>query len=167
MRHVLIDEMKGVFGADQKRVDHALAVLGYAERIQAAEAGEGGDGGDPAVVIAAAILHDIGIHQAQRKHGSSAGKYQEIEGPGIARRILLNYGLNEDIIDHVCGIVGNHHSAKGIDTLEFRIVWDADWIVNIPDEFDVNDGEETRRLIGRVFKTNSGREIAEKLFLMA
>ena len=60
IRDKLIDEMKKVFLGDEKRIDHALAVLNYAEQIQAAE------GGDPLIVRAAAILHDIGIHEAER-----------------------------------------------------------------------------------------------------
>jgi len=73
MRERLIREMMNAFGADQKRIDHALAVLNYAEQIFSVE------GGDPLVVKAAAILHDIGIHEADRKYSSSAGKYQKIE----------------------------------------------------------------------------------------
>ena len=78
----LIQEMKNVFGADQKRISHALEVLGHAERILSKEEA------DPLVVKAAAILHDIGIQAAERKHGSNAGPYQEQEGPSIAREIL-------------------------------------------------------------------------------
>ena len=95
-------------------------MLKYAEQIQAAE------GGDPLVVKAAAILHDIGILQAEQKHGSSAGKYQEAEGPGIAKDILGKHDVAEGLIEHICKIIANHHSDKDIDTPEFRIVWDAD-----------------------------------------
>jgi HD superfamily phosphodiesterase len=120
MQDKLVGEMKNVFGSDKKRINHALAVLGYAKQIQAAE------GGDPLIVEAAAILHDIGIQEAERKYGSSAGNYQEIEGPPIARKILQNYGLADGIMEHIYKIIANHHSAKDIDTTEFRIVWDAD-----------------------------------------
>jgi putative nucleotidyltransferase with HDIG domain len=159
MREKLIGEMKNVFGDDRKRVDHALGVLDYAEQIQAIE------GGDPLVVKAAAILHDIGIHEAQRKHGSSAGKYQEIEGPVIAREILSKYELDEAVIEHVYRIIANHHSAKDIDTLEFRILWDSDWLVNIPEEFPGADKEKLDKLIDKIFKTHRGHQIAVELFL--
>jgi HD superfamily phosphodiesterase len=79
---VLTDEKKKVFGTDKRRIEHALTVLDYAERIRTV------GGGDALVVRAAAILHDIGIHEAERKYGSSAGKYQQIEGPPIAEKIL-------------------------------------------------------------------------------
>ena len=159
MRERLIGEMKNVFGADQKRIDHALAVLNYTEQILSAK------GGEPLVVKAAAILHDIGIHEAERKYGSSAGKYQEIEGPPIAREILSKYDLDEATIEHVCKIIANHHSAKNIDTTEFRIIWDADWLVNIREEFPEAGQEKLRKLIDKVFKTNHGRQIAVESFL--
>jgi len=60
LRDKLIEEMKQVFGQDRRRIEHALSVLDYAEQIQAAE------GGHPLVVKAAAILHDIGILEAER-----------------------------------------------------------------------------------------------------
>jgi len=159
IRDKLIDEMKKVFGEDQRRIEHALSVLNYAEQIQEAE------GGDPLVVKAAAILHDIGIHEAQRKYGSSAGKYQEIEGPPIAEKILKNYQLGDEVVEHMCKIIANHHSAKGIDTLEFRCVWDADWLVNIPEEYKDKNKEQLQAVINKVFKTSKGHEMALELFV--
>ncbi len=155
----LIKEMKSVFANDQKRIDHALAVLNYAKQILSAE------GGDPLVVKAAAILHDIGIHEAERKYSSSAGKYQEIEGPPIAREILLRYNLDEGVIEHICKIIANHHSDKDIDTIEFRIIWDADWLVNIPEEFPDKGKESLQKLIDKILKTSQGRKLAAELFL--
>ena len=155
----LIRDMREVFGADQKRIDHALAVLGYANHIRSVE------GGDPLVIQAAAVLHDIGIQEAERKYGSSAGRYQEMEGPSIAERVLRRRGVDEERIAHVCRIVANHHSAKDIDTLEFRVLWDADWLVNWPEMFPDESGAEGKARVQRIFKTNTGRETAWRLFV--
>jgi putative nucleotidyltransferase with HDIG domain len=159
MRNRLVEEMKKIFGTDQKRIDHALSVLDYAEQIHESE------GGDPLVVKAGAILHDIGIGESERKHGSSAGRYQEIEGPPIARGILTMCGISDDDIEHICKIVGSHHSGKDIDTIEFAIVWDADWLVNIPMELADCSDEVLRGTIEKVFKTRTGLQIATELFL--
>jgi len=158
----LIARMRGVFGDDQRRIDHALAVLEYAETILGTCPGASG-----LVVRAAAILHDIGIHEAERKHGSSAGRFQEIEGPPIAREILESMDIDAEVIDHVCRIIANHHSARDIDTLEFRIIWDADWLVNIQDEYNTSDEDRTSQLIAKVFKTRKGKAIAERMFLQS
>ena len=155
----LIKEMKQVFGEDQRRIRHALAVLDSAELILKQEKA------NPLVVKAAAVLHDIGIHEAETKHGSAVGKYQEIEGPPIARRILEALQVDPAAIDHVCQIIANHHSARDIDTPEFRILWDADWLVNIPDEFPQAERSRLEEIIARVFKTGAGRHLAEALYL--
>jgi len=160
LREQLIARMESVFGDDSRRIDHAMAVLGYAEAILDASEGVCG-----LVVRAAAILHDIGIQAAERIHGSSAGMYQEIEGPPIAREILESMNIDEQTVDHVCRIVANHHSARYIDTPEFHIIWDADWLVNIPDEYDTSDSKSISELINKVFKTPKGRTIAQELFL--
>jgi len=159
LKHRLIEEMKKVFGNDSKRIKHALEVLGYAERIQ------GEEGGDPLVVRAAAILHDIGIIEAERKYGSPAGKYQEIEGPPIAKAILLKYHLDNDKIEHICRIIANHHSAAEIDTVEFRCIWDADHLVNIRDELSLLDKKKLSSLVERVFKTKKGKQIVSEAFI--
>lgn len=159
IRDKLISDMKKTFGRDQRRIDHALAVLDYAEQIQSVE------GGDPLVVKAAAILHDIGIQEAERKYGSSAGKYQEIEGPPIAEEILKRYDIDAEAVEHVCKIIANHHSAKDIDTTEFWIVRDADWLVNIPEDFPDTGKEKLQRIIDKTLKTKKGREIATQSFL--
>ena len=155
----LIEAMKNEFGDDQKRISHALSVLKYTQDILREE------GGNSHVVIAAALLHDIGIQEAERKYGSSAGKYQEIEGPPIARRIMESIGLESSSIEHVCRIVGSHHSGSDIDTQEFRILWDADWLVNIPDEFADSNKDELKGIIGRIFKTRSGKKKAYQLYI--
>lgn len=157
-RNKLIDEMKGIFKKDQKRIDHALAVLKYAEQIQKVE------GGDPLIVKASAILHDIGIHEAELKYGSSSGKYQEIEGPPIARKILNKCDLEITLVEHICKIIANHHSAKDIDTTEFRIVWDADWLENFSGQYSDADKEQAKEKIDAIFKTCHGHRLATELF---
>ena len=155
----LIDEMKNVFGSDTRRIEHALSVLDYAEQMQAIE------GGDALVVKASAILHDIGIHEAERKYNSYVGKYQEIEGPPIADGILKRHDIPIDTIEHICKIVANHHSAKDIDTREFRIVWDADNIVNLQEEADGFNTEKILRIVEKRFKTKTGYRIAKELLV--
>ena len=155
----LIQAMKDEFGADQQRIGHALVVFQHAKQFVQKE------GGDPRVVFAAAILHDIGIQEAERKHGSGAPPYQEAEGPPIARRIMRHIGLDEEAIEHVCRIVGSHHSGGDVDTVEFRVIWDADRIVNLSGELGDASPEEVEAIIERDFKTETGKRKARKLFL--
>jgi len=138
--------MKEHFGDDERRIEHALRVSQYAERILEHERGARRD-----VVIAGAILHDIGIHEAERKYGSAAGRYQEIEGPPIARKIMLREGLDEEMIEEVCSIIAHHHTPGVVNTIEFKVVYDADLIVNL----------EEREITKGKFLTDGGRKVFE------
>jgi hypothetical protein len=151
----LVEEMKQVFGDDARRIRHALAVLDYAERILEEE-----PEADPLVVKAAAVLHDIGIHAAEAKYGCAAPKWQEHEGPPIARAILDRHGVDADRAEHVLRIIASHHSAGGIDTPAFRIIWDADHLVNLQDDGVPEGGEGRDALIDRVFRTEAGKRLA-------
>lgn len=151
--------MRDYFGDDQRRIDHALRVTGFAEEILQHEKA------DREVVIAAALLHDIGIREAERKYGSSAGDLQEREGPPVARGILASLGFDKAVIDEVCEIVGAHHSPGEVDTDNFRVIWDADWLVNLGDEFDLRDHGKTRELVRKIFQTAAGKAIAERIYL--
>ncbi len=159
IKEKLIAEMKAVFGGDERRIGHALAVLDRAEQIYESH------GGDELIVTAAAIIHDIGIQQAEKVHGSNAGKYQEIEGPPIAEKILKKLNVPAETIDQICKIIANHHSAKDKPTAatkEFQVIWDADWLINFCEIYtDIEPAIKTE-LIKSIFKTQKGRQIAEK-----
>lgn len=157
----LIGAMKEVFGDDQRRINHALKVTEHAEALLSEVPA------NRAVALAAAVLHDIGIHEAERKHGSSAGKWQEMEGPPIARRILTGLREPEEFISAVCGIVGSHHTAGKVDSPEFDTVWDADWLVNLDEEGLARDRSKLAASIGRVFRTEAGRRRAVAAYALS
>jgi len=153
----LLKEMRLYFGEDEKRISHALEVTNFAEEILK------GEDGDEDVVISATILHDIGIPESERKYGSNAGHYQEIEGPPIAWGILEKYGLPKIFIDEVCEVIGNHHSPGKVDTINFKIVYDADCLVNFGDRLREKDEQYLNKLIEKVFLTLTGKKIAKNM----
>ena len=155
----LLREMEAYFGEDARRINHARRVTEYAEELLETE------GGDYPVVIGAAVLHDIGIHEAEKKYGSARGRHQEKEGPPIARRILTDLGFESAQIKEVCDIIAHHHSPGKVTTGNFGILYDADWLVNLGDEYDIRDREKLGHIIERVFLTRSGRRLAEQIYL--
>lgn len=159
IKQKLIRELEDYFGNDTKRVNHAKNVLNFAEEILKQERGEWH------IVIPAGVLHDIGIKIAEKKYGSSAGHYQEKEGPEIARNILLRIGLKKEEIAEICEIIAHHHSPGKVDTLNFRILYDADCLVNLKDEIDTGDRAKLREIIDKVFLTTTGKEIAQRIYL--
>jgi len=154
-------EMKRYFGRDFKRIGHAASVARYAEHIVTEE------GGNPAVVLCAAYLHDIGIHESERKYHSTAPEYQHKEGPPIARQIMTRLGAREDLIEQVCDIVGHHHHPRIEETLNFKIVYDADLIVNLEEKQKKKktDRERLSRIIEKTLFTDTGKRLARKALL--
>ena len=144
---------------DTRRIDHAHKVTAYARELQAKERG------DYLVVTAAGLLHDIGIHQAEAKYGSPNGKYQEIEGPPVAREIMTRLNFTPAQVDEVCAIVGNHHSPGKINTVNFKCLYDADWLVNIRDDFNITDKQKLSAIIDNVMLTESGKARARQIYL--
>ncbi len=154
-------EMKRYFGHDFKRIGHAAGVARYAEQIVKEEKGR------PAVVLCAAYLHDIGIHEAERKFNSTAARYQHKEGPPIAREILTRLGAKEELIEEVCDIVGHHHWPRKEETLNFKIIYDADLIVNLQEQQKERETKK-ERLAGIIEKkmfTDTGKRQAREVLL--
>jgi hypothetical protein len=154
-------EMKTYFEKDFKRIGHATKVARYAEKMVKEEKG------DPAVVLSAAYLHDIGIKEAERKYQSNAALYQELEGPAIARAILTNLGADAELIDEVCDIIGHHHHPREQETINFKVVFDADQIVNLEEKLADTPlaSDKVTEKINRTFLTETGKQLAEKIFV--
>lgn len=156
-------EMKKYFKKDFRRIAHATKVARYAERIVRVE------GGDPAIVLPAGYLHDIGIKEAERKYNSTAARYQEQEGPPIAREILHNLGARQELIEEVCDIIAHHHHPRDEETLNFKILYDADLIVNLEENHQDRpvDSDKMAALIERGFFTETGKKLAREVLLNA
>lgn len=154
-------QMKLYFKSDFKRIGHAAKVARYAEKLVKEE------GGDPAVVLSAAYLHDIGIKNAEAKYGSAEARYQEEEGPAVAREILEGLDADDALIEEVCDIVGHHHHPREDETVNFKVVYDADVLVNLEERKKKASVESDRlaEVIDTKFLTKSGRELAGSVLL--
>lgn len=154
-------KMKQYFGTDFKRIGHAGRVARYAEKIGKKEKA------DMAVVLCAAYLHDIGIKNAEEKYGSAEAKYQQIEGPPVAENILANLGAKEELVSEVCDIISRHHQPEDSETLNFKVVYDADMLANMQDCQGKNkiDANTLIQKIDQIFLTDAGKELARQTLI--
>ena len=156
----VLEAMTQYFGNDVKRVNHFIKVFGFAKII-----GEGENLSERELEIleAAAAVHDIGIKMSEQKYNSSAGKYQEKEGPAEAEKLLRKLGYEDDFISEVCYIVAHHHTYTNIDTLPYQILVEADFIVNL---FEDNAGiTAIKSAYEKIFVTDTGKKIFANLYL--
>jgi HD superfamily phosphodiesterase/Zn ribbon nucleic-acid-binding protein len=154
-------KMKQYFGRDFKRIGHAGRVARYAEKIGKKEKA------NLAVVLCAAYLHDIGIKNAKEKYGSTEAKYQHIEGPPVAKKILEDLGAREKLITEVCDIVSHHHQPKNAETINFKAVYDADMLANMEDcrGKEQLDADALVRKIDKIYLTDAGKDLARQTLI--
>lgn len=113
------------FENDFRRITHALEVLKYSEILM-----ENAENCDNEILVASALLHDIGIKQSEEILGYNNGKTQEEYGPPIAEKLLNSISFPNDKIIKVCEIIANHHSPSRHEYVELKILKEADRIVN-------------------------------------
>lgn len=152
-----IEEMKLAFKDLPYGIEHTTRVLENAGYILNGEAVSG-----PAreTVFLAAVLHDIGAVEAQRKYGSLEGHFQELEGPPVARSILERIGTPANITERVCYIVAHHHTPAKIDGLDFQILWEADLLESLQAGAEKEERHTLRQKVLDNFRTASGRRLA-------
>ncbi len=144
---------------DPKRVQHFSKVHSYAKLIGECE---GLDNDTLFILEAAALTHDIGIHVCEEKYGSCAGNLQEIEGPSIAEVMLNKLGFEPKIIERIKYLIGHHHTYTDIDGLDYQILVEADFIVNLYE--NGLDQRAIKNAYNNIFKTNTGKLIMRDMY---
>ena len=147
----IISKMIGYFGKDIVRINNALKLYTFARNIALFE---NLSEQQFRVLEISSILHDIGIKVSELKYGSSAGNYQELEGPPVALKLLEEFSLHSDVIERVSFLIGNHHSYEKINGIDFQILIEADFLVNIFEDNYTTDQIETVKI--KYFKTKTG-----------
>lgn len=146
---------------DPARIQHFIKVHSFAKLI-----GEEEHLDEKLLYIleAAAYVHDIGIRPAEAKFGRCDGKLQEQEGPAEAEKMLKSLGFEQDVIERVSYLVGHHHTYTDIDGMDYQILVEADFLVNI-----LEDGlskEAALQAYQNIFKTESGKNICQEMFAL-
>ena len=114
------------------------------------------------ILEAAAYTHDIGIRVAEEKYGRCDGKLQEQEGPIIAQKMLSQLGFENYIVERICFLIGHHHTYDNIDGLDYQILVEADFLVNLYEDDAGNRAID--KAYKRIFKTETGKKIFRLMF---
>ena len=129
---------------DPRRIHHFLKVHAFAAQIGREE---GLDEKTLFLLEAAAYVHDIGIHEGERRFGSP---------------MLEELGFEKEDVDRICWLVAHHHSYGSIDGPDAQILAEADMLVN-----QYEDGaplKQNEALYHRLYKTESGKRMFRELY---
>lgn len=156
---LVINKMIEYYQNDPKRINHFLKVYSFCKAIGC---GEELDERTQYTVELSGVVHDIGIKISEEKYGSSAGKYQEQEGPALADKLLRQLNVEGEIIERVCFLVGHHHTYNAVDGIDYQILIEADFIVNAYE--DNLSKAAILNIKNKIFKTKTGTNILKQLY---
>ena len=115
----------------------------------------------------------LGLNPTEELSGGAAlgGAYHPALGELVYSRVRRNEaeallrtlgGYTEDQIDRVKYLVGHHHTYTDVEGLDYRILIEADFLVNLyeaPDRYRaILTAEE------RIFRTASGKRLLQDIF---
>ena len=150
------------YAADPARIQHFIKVHSFAALIARQERM---DAATLEILEAAAYVHDIGIKPAEQTYGSSAGKYQEELGPAPAC-VLCDESqfFTPAQADRVAYLVGHHHTYTNIDGMDYQILVEADFLVNLYE--DSVPKAAAQNALDKIFKTQTGKTICKEMFVL-
>lgn len=159
MTDELIIRTTEFFRGDARRIQHFMKVYTYAALIGRME---GLDDDTMRVLEAAAVVHDTGIKKAEELYGYNNGKLQEQYGPEAADALLKECGYGLKDRERVCYLVAHHHTYTGMDGADYRILVEADFLVNMyEDDADIN---AVNTAYDKIFTTESGKMICRTMY---
>lgn len=76
--------------------------------------------------------------------------------------MLSKLNINKSVIDRVCFLIGHHHTYNKIDNIDYQILIEADFLVNIDE--DCIEKDKVSIIKDKYFKTNAGKRFLENMY---
>ena len=155
----VIKKMVEYSKGDLHDINHFMKVYAYAKTI--AE-GENLSPEQQKLVEVTAVVHDIACPLCRVKYGNANGKHQEEESAALIKEFFADSDLPKEFVDRVSYIVSHHHTITGIDGIDYQILVEADFLVNLAEEQSSRETIESVK--GKIFKTKTGIWLINKIF---
>ena len=154
-----IAKMISMSNGNQHDICHFLKVWGFARTIGVAE---NLDERTLMILELSAVVHDIACPMLREEHGSAPGSLQEEAGPPLVREFFKDAGMDEEMLERICYLVGHHHTFSNVDGLDYQILLEADFLVN------AGEHEKDLKAVGKfrekVFKTMTGLTLLDDMY---
>ena len=89
-------------------------------------------------------------------------KIQEKLGAPESVKLLRDMGFSDEIVNRVSYLVGHHHTYTGIDGIDYQILVEADFLVNIYE--DNMDLQARENAFGNIFRTSTGKRLFRQMY---
>ena len=155
----ILNRMVAFSNGNLHDITHFMKVWGFARTIGALE---NLSDEEQLILEVAAITHDIGCPICREKYGNTNGELQEKEGARIVVDFLRESGLSQSQIERVSYLVGHHHTLNGVNGSDYRILLEADYIVNAEECGFL--AENIRNARAHIFRTTAGTNLLKSMF---
>ncbi len=118
-------------------IAHFLKVYAYARTIGEAE---GLDPQTQNTLELTAAVHDISCPLCRQKYGNTNHQKQEEESEALVREFFAGTDVSAQQLERIVFLVSHHHTVTGVDGPDYRILLEADFLVNA-DESSYTDAQ--------------------------
>ena len=157
---VAIEKMIDFYQGNLRDIEHFLKVWAYAKTIGEQESVDENTQG---ILELAAVVHDISCPLCREKYGNTNGKNQELESEPLVKEFFEEMPVSEQKVERIIWLVTHHHTYTNIDGIDYQILIEADFLVNFLE--DNVPKENIRKVYETIFKTETGKQMCEEMFL--
>ncbi len=155
LRNVMIEWEMG----EPKRMQHFFKVHTFAKLIAESENVKP----DTLYTLeVASLVADVGVKLAKAQDFRAPIELQDKEGVVAVKKMLLSLGFNGEIIERVCFMVGNRRDLDNIKGMDFRILIEAEYLVNLYEQLAKKESFALANK--KVFKTKTGTTLFRKMY---
>ena len=155
-----IEKMIAFYQGNLHDINHFLKVWAFAKTIGEQE---GLDDQTQLTLELAAVVHDIACPLCRQKYGNTNGKYQELESPPLVEDFFAGMPVEGDMAERISWLVAHHHTYTHVDSLDYQILLEADFLVHADEGGLVCAAIENMRQ--SVFRTGAGVRLLDSIYL--
>ena len=154
-----IQKMIEFYKGNLHDINHFLKVWAMAKTIGELE---GLDAHAQEVLELTAVVHDIACPLCREKYGSASGRNQELESPPLVEAFFADLPADRSDVDRISWLVAHHHTYTEIDGLDYQILVEADFLVNLYE--DNVPASAVKSVQEKIFKTGTGLAMLKNMF---
>ena len=157
---IATEKMIDFYEGNMHDIAHFLKVWALAKTIGEAE---GLDGETQRLLEITAVIHDISCPLCREKYGNADGKRQEEESAPLVEAFLAKLPVGAVDVERVKWLVTHHHTYTNVDGIDYRILLEADFLVNAGESGYSREAIENAR--ENVFRTVTGKRLLKSMYL--
>lgn len=154
-----IEKMTDFYSGNLHDIYHFLKVWAFAKNIGEQE---GLDARTQETLELAAVVHDISCPLCREKYGNADGKNQEKESAPLVEAFFAGDDGKADVA-RISWLVSHHHTYTGVDGMDYRILLEADFLVNAGESGYMREATESAKK--QFFRTAAGIRLLDSIFL--